>query len=354
MTDLEFMERALLLARRGLGKVSPNPAVGAVLVKQGRIVGEGFHQYQGLKHAEVLACEQAGDAAAAGAALYLNLEPCAHQGRTGPCCDYLIARKIARVVAAMQDPHPLVSGRGFQRLREAGVQVDVGLLEKEAGVLNEGFSKFVTSGDPFATLKSALSLDGKIAGPRVQSREFFSGPESAARTEGLRLQADAICVGAGTVLADDPLLTYRGPEPRRRPLVRIVLDPHGRIAPDRRMFADPSPIWWVRPALHGALPPHVSLMQPGQGNAATWKAVLKRMAFEGMYHLLIEGGGETNAAALQAGIVDKILLIYAPRLIGGRATTGVIGGAGFDPAIPVTEVTVTRVGADFWIEGYLR
>ncbi|MBI2821728.1 MAG: bifunctional diaminohydroxyphosphoribosylaminopyrimidine deaminase/5-amino-6-(5-phosphoribosylamino)uracil reductase RibD [Acidobacteria bacterium] len=351
MTDREFMERALMLARHGLGNVSPNPLVGAVLVKQDRVVGEGFHLYQQVKHAEVVACEQAGEEAA-GATLYLNLEPCAHQGRTGPCCDYLIRKKIARVVAAMEDPHPLVSGQGFERLRQAGIRVEVGLMEKEAAKLNEAFAKFATCGLPFVTIKSAMSLDGKIAGCTRNQREYFSGPESAARVELLRLQVDAIAVGAETVLADDPLLTYRGGKARRRPLVRILLDPRGRVPLELRLFEDPSPVWWVRPPAP-RLPPHVSLIESGADPESTWSRILKKMAEEAMYHLLIEGGGETNAGALRAGIVDKILWIYAPKLIGGKTVTSVIGGAGFNPAIALKDLSGSQVGQDFWIEAYV-
>ena len=353
MSDQVFMERALQLARRGWGNVSPNPAVGAVLVREAEVVGEGFYQYQRVKHAEVLACECAGDKAA-GATLYLNLEPCAHQGRTGPCCDYLIRCRVGRVVAAMSDPNPRVAGRGFQRLRDAGMRVDVGLMEREASVLNEAFAKFVTTGVPFVTIKTAMSLDGKISNARSGQREYFSCPESEARTESLRLQADAIAVGAGTVLADDPLLTYRGPGQRRRPLVRVLLDPHGRVGLTRRLFQDPSPVWWVRPAGLPVVPGHVSAIPSEVDRGAAWRNVLKKMSEEGMYHLLIEGGGETNAGALEAGIVDKVLFIYAPRLVGGKESTGAVGGAGFHPAIRLRDTTVTQAGSDFWIEGYVN
>ncbi len=352
MNDAEFMQRALQLARRGLGQVSPNPAVGAVLVREGRTVGEGFHRYQAIKHAEVLACEQAGDSAR-GATLYINLEPCAHQGRTPPCCDYLIEKKISRVVAAMHDPNPLVLGRGLERLRHAGVKVEVGLLEREAAALNEGFAKFVTLGVPFVTIKSAISLDGKITNARG-GREYFSGSESNSRVEALRLQSDAIAVGATTVLADDPMLTYRGQGRRGRPLVRILLDRHGRIGPDRRVFQDPSPIWWVRPESELALPPHVERIDPGSDHDSCWRTILERMAAEKMYHLLIEGGGEANAGALSAGVVDKIVCIYTPKLIGGSRAVSLIGGDGFDPPLQVTRLAGYQLGSDFWIEGYLK
>ncbi|HEV8131918.1 MAG TPA: bifunctional diaminohydroxyphosphoribosylaminopyrimidine deaminase/5-amino-6-(5-phosphoribosylamino)uracil reductase RibD [Acidobacteriota bacterium] len=352
MNDAELMRRALLLAHRGLGRVSPNPAVGAVLVKNGRVVGEGFHQYQQVKHAEVIACEQAGTEAT-GASLYINLEPCAHQGRTRPCCEYLAGKKIARVVAAMQDPNPLVNGRGFRSLKEAGIEVEVGLLEAEAASLNESYTKFITLGIPFVTVKAAMSLDGKIASASGTVREHFSGPDSNTRNEALRLQVDAIAVGANTVLADDPLLTYRGKEKRRRPLIRILLDPHARVDPQCRLFQDPTPIWWVRPRAGRPLPAQVSLIEPGSEYASSWKAILTRMTAEKMYHLLIEGGGETNAGALMARIVDKVIFICCPKLVGGRETTGVIGGEGFRPPISLKKMTVSQVGSDFWVEGYL-
>ncbi|HEY3128773.1 MAG TPA: bifunctional diaminohydroxyphosphoribosylaminopyrimidine deaminase/5-amino-6-(5-phosphoribosylamino)uracil reductase RibD [Acidobacteriota bacterium] len=352
MNDAEFMRRALQLARQGLGRVSPNPAVGAVLVKDGRIVGEGFHQYQEIKHAEVLACRQAADEAWGGT-MYVNLEPCSHQGRTPPCCEYLIEKKISRVVAAMKDPNPLVSGKGLERLRRAGVKVEVGLLEKEAAVLNEGFTKFVTLGVPFVTIKSAISLDAKMTSASGE-RQHFSGLESDARVEALRLQSDAIAVGSQTVLADDPMLTYRGEQKRRRPLVRILLDRHGQIGLDRRLFRDPSPVWWVRPETPLALPRHVTLVDPGSNHASCWRAVLGRMTTDAMYHLLIEGGGETNASALSAGIVDKIACIYAPQLIGGSRAVSMIGGAGFDPPLSLKRLTGYQMGDDFWIEGYLK
>jgi diaminohydroxyphosphoribosylaminopyrimidine deaminase/5-amino-6-(5-phosphoribosylamino)uracil reductase len=353
MTDLEFMQRALSLAERGSGKVSPNPAVGAVLVKDGKIVGEGFHQYEQRLHAEVIACEQAGEAASR-ATLYVNLEPCAHQGRTPPCCDYLAAKKIGRVVSAMQDPNPLVSGRGFERLRQAGIAVEVGVLGAEAAALNEAYTKFIRERIPFVTIKTAMSLDGKITSARRQGRELFTGPESNAVTEKLRLQADAIAVGSASVLTDDPLLTYRGPEKRRRPLVRVLLDPHGRVGLDRRLFEEPPPIWWVRPPLQLSLPDNITLIHPESGHAETWRRVLQRMAEEGMYHLLIEGGGETNASALGAGIVDKLLFAYTPKILGGRTTIGPVGGEGFCPPLEVNSMTAERIGSDIWIHAYLR
>ena len=352
MSDHEYMERALALARRGAGRVSPNPLVGAVVVREQRVVGEAFHDYAGTKHAEVLACEQAGRAAE-GATLYLNLEPCSHHGRTPPCSDYLIQAGIRRVVAAMEDPNPAVRGRGFERLRQAGVAVETGLLRAEAESLNEGFTKWITSGLPFVTLKSAMSLDGKIANDPPGRREFLSGPESAERTQALRLQADAIVVGSGTVLADDPLLTYRGGEKRRRPLVRILLDVSGRVSLQRRLFLEPEPVWWVVSRLPANAPAHVVHVPPAAEPSATWHEVLKRMAGEGMHHLLIEGGAETSASALRSDIVDKLCFVYAPKLIGGAAVSAV-GGSSFNPPLLVRSLRCRESGEDCWLEGYLH
>src|SRR6202521_4406445 len=244
-TDEQLMRRALELARAGVGLVSPNPAVGAVVVDaSGREVGSGTHTYDGLKHAEVIALEQAGDAARGGT-LYLNLEPCSHQGRTGPCADAVIAAGIRRVVCSMEDPNPQVAGRGFAKLRGSGIKVDIGLFAAEARKLNESFSKYIRSGKPLVTLKSAMTLDGKIADatkpgaepgsttPATESARsgyhWITGEVARAHVQQLRHQSDAILAGVGTVMADDPLLTDRSGLPRRRRLLRVILDSYLRI-----------------------------------------------------------------------------------------------------------------------------
>src|SRR5450631_2430525 len=243
--DEQYMRRALDLARAGVGLVSPNPAVGAVVVDaSGREVGAGTHTYDGITHAEVLALQQAGNAARGGT-LYLNFEPCSHQGRTGPCADAVIAAGIRRVVCSMQDPNPRVAGRGFAKLRAAGVEVEVGLFQAEAKKLNESFAKYIRLGKPLVTLKSALTLDGKIAdatkpgtepGSAMPATEgarsgyhWITGEVARAHVQQLRHRNDAIMVGVGTVLADDPLLTDRSGHSRRRPLLRVVLDSRLRL-----------------------------------------------------------------------------------------------------------------------------
>src|SRR5690349_25117993 len=244
--DDRYMQKALELARQGIGLASPNPCVGAVLVKDGQIVGFGSHTYEGLKHAEVLALEQAGERAR-GATLYLNLEPCCHQGRTGPCADALIAAGVRRVVASIPDPNPLVAGQGFARLRAAGIEVELGPGEDEARKLNESFAKYIRHKTPLVTLKAAMTLDGKIAPPPGESSNptalgaggvsggWITSEAARAHVHQLRHQHDAILVGVGTIIADDPLLTDRSGLPRRRPLLRVILDSRLRLPLESRV-----------------------------------------------------------------------------------------------------------------------
>src|ERR1039458_4899621 len=243
--DEQHMRRALDLARAGVGLASPNPAVGALVVDaSGREVGAGTHTYDGVKHAEILALEQAGPAARGGT-LYLNLEPCSHQGRTGPCAGAVIAAGISRVICSMEDPNPQVAGQGFAKLRASGIKVEIGLFQAEAKKLNESFAKYIRHGKPLVTLKSAMTLDGKIAdatrpgaepGSATPATEgarsgyhWITGEVARAHVQQLRHQSDAILAGVGTVMADDPLLTDRSGLPRRRKLLRVILDSYLRI-----------------------------------------------------------------------------------------------------------------------------
>src|SRR6202140_1598587 len=235
--DTHFMEHALDLARKGTGLASPNPAVGCVIVKDGAILGEGFHQYDRKDHAEIVALKQAGERAR-GATLYVTLEPCNHTGRTGPCTEAIIAAGISRVVAAMEDPNPKTRGTGFGRLREVGIEVQSGLLEAEAKKLNEAFSHWITKRMPFVTLKSALTLDGQLALPKPRKgkkREWITSEESRAEVHRMRHASDAVLTGIGTILADDPLLTDRSGLPRRRRLLRVIMDTRLRLSPKSRI-----------------------------------------------------------------------------------------------------------------------
>jgi diaminohydroxyphosphoribosylaminopyrimidine deaminase/5-amino-6-(5-phosphoribosylamino)uracil reductase len=388
--DDQHMRRALELARAGLGLVSPNPAVGAVVVDvTGREVGAGTHTYDWVRHAEVLALEQAGDRAR-GATLYLNLEPCSHQGRTGPCADAVIAAGIARVVCSMQDPNPRVAGQGFGKLHEAGIKVELGLFEAEARKLNESFAKYIRHEKPLVTLKSAMTLDGKIADAKKPGTEHNSEaiPESSSETcsvmpatEGarsgyhwitgevarahvqqLRHQNDAILAGVGTVMADDPLLTDRSGMPRRRKLLRVILDSYLRIPPDSRVIqtAENDVLVMYSTAEEQT---RLTLETKGirlQQIAATpdgrpdFSAIIQSLGELQITSLLIEGGSLVNGAALASGEVDKVFLYYAPKIFGDGAVPFIAGESLHGRAECVQRFELHRFGEDFAVEGYLR
>jgi diaminohydroxyphosphoribosylaminopyrimidine deaminase / 5-amino-6-(5-phosphoribosylamino)uracil reductase len=380
--DERFMARALELASKGIALASPNPRVGAVLVSgDGEIIGEGFHAYDGVKHAEVLALEQAG-AGARGATLYLNLEPCSHQGRTGPCADAVIASGIQRLVCAMRDPNPLVAGRGFAKVRDAGVEVVEGVFAAEARKLNEGFAKRIRTGLPLVTLKAAMTLDGKIAPPPAEITDiglsqpgWITSEIARAHVQELRHAADAIMIGVGTVVSDNPLLTDRTGLPRRRPLLRVVLDSQLRLPLDSRLvktarndvlvfcsFAEEK----KRAALEerGIMVEQVPLAtnEPGgaiavAGGRPDLKAVVERLGARDLNSLIIEGGAAVNWAALSAGIVDKVFLYYAPKILGGGNSIPFALGAGYkkmDEAAYLRNLELHRFGEDFAVEAYLR
>jgi len=377
--DEQLLRRALELARAGIGLASPNPYVGAVIADpEGNVVGEGTYTYAGVTHAEILALHAAGERARGGT-LYINLEPHAHQGRTPPCTDALIAAGIKRVVASMADPNPKVSGRGFERLRGAGIQVEIGALEHEAKRLNEAFARFIRSGVPFVTLKSAMTLDGKIA-PAADQNNFdhsdnskfrgtwITGELARAHVQELRHEHDAILVGIGTVLADNPLLTDRRGRLRRRPLLRVIFDSHLRLPVDSRLVhsaaeqstndllvfcssAGDKDSRQKRTQLE-QMGVHVEMVAAGSDGRLDLQAVLLCLAQLEITSVMIEGGSRVNAAALTAGIVDKVFLYYAPKFLGERAIP-FLGPSGFDP-ICLKQIQTHSFGADLAIEGYLR
>ena len=377
-TDNQHMRQALELARAGVGLVSPNPAVGAVVVDaSGREVGAGTHTYDGVKHAEILALEQAGDRAR-GANLYLNLEPCSHQGRTGPCADAVIAAGITRVVCSMQDPNPRVAGQGFGKLHEAGIKVELGLFEADAKKLNESFAKYIRHGKPLVTLKSAMTLDGKIADatkpgadpnsaipPSEGARggyHWITGEVARAHVQQLRHQHDAILAGVGTVMADDPLLTDRSGMPRRRKLLRVILDSYLRISPESRVIqtAENDVLVMYSTAEEQA---RQALEKKGirlQQIAATadgrpdFSAIIKSLGEQQITSLLIEGGSLVNGAALASGEVDKVFLYYAPKIFGEGAVPFIAGESLHGRAQCVQRFELHRFGEDFAVEGYLR
>ena len=352
--------------------------MGAIVADDaGTIVGNGFHTYDGVKHAEVLALEQAGSKAR-GATLYINLEPCSHQGRTGSCADAVIAAGIRRVVACIADPNPLVSGRGFARLRDAGIEVASGILEEDAKSLNESFAKYIRHHTPLVTLKAAMTLDGKIAPPPSESQNptalgaggatggYITSEPARAHVQELRHQHDAIMVGVGTVIADDPLLTDRSGHPRRRPLLRVILDSLLRLPLESRLVKTAKDDVLVLCSLaeekkkerlqaHGIRVVQVPYSTPdGRPDMTAVARSLGEMEITG---LLIEGGAMVNWAALASGIVDKVFLYYAPKILAGTGSVPFAAGPGFRhmrDAAHVKSLRLHRFGEDFAVEGYLR
>ncbi|HJQ33451.1 MAG TPA: bifunctional diaminohydroxyphosphoribosylaminopyrimidine deaminase/5-amino-6-(5-phosphoribosylamino)uracil reductase RibD [Pyrinomonadaceae bacterium] len=359
--DSRMMARALELAARGAGQVSPSPLVGCVVVDaNGEVVGEGFYLYEGLKHAETLALEEAG-ARARGATAYVTLEPHAHTGRTPPCTEALIRAGVARVVAPVEDPNPLVAGRGFEELRRAGVAVTVGVLAREAARQNEKYIHALKTGRPFVHLKLACSLDGRIATSTGHAR-WISSAESRAQAHRMRHESDAILVGAGTATVDDPLLTDRSGLARRRPLLRVVLDEHLRLGPDSNLAktAREAPVLVFtsetsdkeRAAALEAQGVEVVRAASGGRDLASVLAELARREVQG---LIVEGGSGVAGAFLRAGLVDKASFFIAPLILGADAL-GAIGGAGplnVADAARLRDVETRRHGDDVEVTGYL-
>jgi len=372
-TDERFLNQALDLARQGIGLTSPNPCVGAVIVDaKGAAVGAGSHTYDGLKHAEILALEQAGEKAR-GATLYVNLEPCSHQGRTAPCADALITAGISRVVACMEDPNPLVRGQGFAKLRDAGIHVSSSISEEQAKALNESFAKYIRHHTPLVTLKAAMTLDGKIGAPASISATgmstrgaWITGEAARAHVQQLRHQSDAILVGVGTVIADNPLLTDRSGRPRRRPLLRVILDSRLRLPLGSSVvtsaqedvlilcsFAEEKKKKQLlkRGVRVEQLPRSTSDGHPDM------PAIVRFLGQLEITGLLIEGGALVNWAALSAAVVDKVFFYYAPRILGGTGSIPLAGGSGFasiGDAACVKSIRLHRFSEDFAVEGYLK
>ncbi len=356
-----MMQRALELAAQGIGQVSPGPLVGTVIVDDHeQIAGEGFYIYDQIKHAETLALERAGERARNGTA-YISLEPHAHQGRTPPCTEALIRAGVKRVVSPIEDPNLKVSGAGFARLREAGVEVCTGLLAEEAARLNESYIHFMRAGRPFVHLKMAVSLDGKIA-TRTGDSRWIAGDEARARAHELRHQYDAILVGSGTVLADDPLLTDRSGRPRRRPLLRVILDDRLRLPNDYQLSqtAHQLPVLLFTSSDAG---PSSKLKELGveliriEGGARDLFAMLNELANREIQSVLVEGGGTLAGALIDARLVNKVTFFIAPMLIGGLQAPAAIAGTGANrikDALQLEDVEIVKWGRDVEITGYPR
>jgi diaminohydroxyphosphoribosylaminopyrimidine deaminase/5-amino-6-(5-phosphoribosylamino)uracil reductase len=359
--DERMMRRALDLAARGVGQVSPSPLVGCVIVAEdGEVVGEGFYLYEGVKHAETLALEQAGTRARGGCA-YVSLEPHAHHGRTPPCTDALIEAGIRRVVAAIEDPNPSVSGKGFAHLRERGIEVHTGLLAREAERLNEKYIGCLREGRPFVHLKLACSLDGRTA-TRTGDSRWITGLESRARVHELRHEYDAILIGAGTALTDDPLLTDRSGKTRRRPLTRVVLDRGARLSPDAQLAltAHDAPVLLF--ASEHAPSSSIARLEArgvevirGANDGRDLLPVLKQLVNRSIQSVLVEGGATVAGAFLDARLVDKASFFIASIIIGGGDATPAIGGNGAEKiadAINLRDVQIATHGRDLEITGY--
>jgi len=355
-----MMARALELAALGAGQVSPGPLVGCVLVgNRGEVVGEGFYVYEGLKHAETLALEQAGERAR-GATAYITLEPHAHTGRTPPCTQALLRAGVERVVATIEDPNPLVSGRGFAELRDAGVEVTVGVLAREAARQNEKYIHAILNGRPFVHLKLACSLDGRIATSTGHAR-WISSAESRARAHLMRRESDAILVGSGTAFVDDPLLTDRSGLSRRRPLLRVVLDERLRLGPESQLAstARETPVLVftsesVEQTKVAALEECGVEVLKTHGGGRGLTDVLAELNRRQVQGLLVEGGAGVAGAFLRAGLVDKASFFIAPLILGADAL-GAVGGAGpltVGEATRLRDVETHRHGDDVEVTGY--
>lgn len=335
MGNVNFMREALQLARQGLGRTSPNPAVGAVVVHSGQVVGRGFHTWAGIKHAEVIALEQAG-ANTKGATVYVTLEPCSHTGRTGPCVDALLNAGVAKVIAAMRDPNPLVSGAGLEKLKAAGVEVSVDAQHTaEAEELNEPFSHFMTTRLPLVTVKSAVTLDGKIAAP-LNNEGWITSETARTHVQTLRHQTDAILTGIGTVLNDDCLLTDRSEMERSRPLLRVVLDSQLRIPLNSKMVLSADRDLLIIGTSAAAAERKRALesrgvrvlIADGPKGRTDIKAVVAHLGRENYLSLMVEAGSKVNWAFLDSGVADKIFFYYAPKILGGLESLPVAGGSG--------------------------
>lgn len=360
--DSKYMKRALELAEKGRGFTSPNPMVGAVIVKNGQIIGEGYHERFGEAHAEVNAISSATESVE-GATIYVTLEPCSHYGKTPPCSDLIIDRKLKKVVVAATDPNPLVSGRGLDRLRKAGIEVVEGVLEAESNKLNEVFNKFITTQTPFVLMKYAMSLDGKIATQTGDSK-WISSEKSREHAHHLRGYLSGIMVGIGTVLKDDPQLTCRVqgyPNP-----VRILLDSQLRVPLDSKILKNQdeaqtliltteyAPLSMQREIEKLGVE---VLTVPERDEKVDLKAALSELGKKGIDSILLEGGGTLNAAALEAGIVDKVTIYIAPKIIGGAEAISPVMGRGVEmmkDAYGLSDMQVTKLNEDIFVEGYLR
>ena len=354
------MEKALELAAMGIGKVNPNPLVGAVIVKNGEIIGEGYHECYGEAHAERNAVKNAVEPVE-GSTIYVTLEPCAHYGKTPPCVDLIIEKKFKRVVIGMLDPNEKVSGKSIEKLKKHGIEVLVGVKEEECKKMNEIFIKYITSKIPFVVLKSGISLDGKIATYSGESK-WITSEESREDAQNLRNRLSSIMVGVNTVVADDPELTCRINSEKK--LIRIVLDSNLSIPLDSKLVKNKDKLTIVATALNSNEEKKKSLRDLGvkvievseKNNRVNLKELVKILGQEGIDSILIEGGGTLNFSALEENIVDKAIFYIAPKILGGENSKSCIAGIGFsklDDAVNLKNLSYRKIGEDLVVEGYI-
>jgi len=360
-SDKTFMGIAIGLARKGMGKTSPNPAVGAVLVKKGKVIASAYHRRAGEMHAEAAAIKKAGKAAR-GATLYGTLEACAHYGKTPPCVDAIMESGVKRAVFAMKDPNPLNRGRGIKKLKQAKIKTECGVLEKESAALNKPFIKFMASRMPYVTLKMAQSLDGKIADARGRSK-WISSEDSREFVHRLRSQNDAVLIGVNTLLKDDPLLTDRATKNKRQP-ARIIIDTDLRTPLTARIFKNSGFDGGRILIIGGKGAPRKKktllekkgaevILLPERKKRVDLRALMKHLAKMNISSVLCEGGGEISASLLNEGLVDEVLFFVAPRIIGGRTSPTSCDGSGSDieGSIRLKAIGVKRIGRDILIRG---
>lgn len=356
MEDEIYMAEALHLAKNGIGRTSPNPMVGAVIVKDGRIIASGWHRKAGTPHAEIHALNMAGELAR-DATIYVTLEPCAHFGKTGPCADALIKAGLRRVVVAMLDPNPLVSGKGIEKLRTAGLEITLGVLEDEAKKLNKVFCKWVSTGFPFVILKTAMTLDGKIATKDGESK-WITGEAARERVHELRDRVDAIFVGIGTVLADNPSLTTRISGGIGKNPIRVILDSAAKIPLDAKVLTDKAAKTIVavserasRERVREILNTGAEVVTAGE-DRVDLKALLKILGEREITSVLIEGGGEVNFSFAREKLFDRIYAFVAPKILGGGLSKSAFGGDGFDKlssAAVLENTEIEKLGEDLLI-----
>lgn len=355
------MERALELAMKGLGKVNPNPLVGAVIVKNGEIIGEGYHERYGEAHAERNAVKNAVKPVE-GSTIYVTLEPCAHYGKTPPCVDLIIEKKFKKVVIGMLDPNEKVSGKSIEKLKKHGIEVIVGVKEEECKKMNEIFIKYITSKIPFVILKSGMSLDGKIATYSGESK-WITSKESREDAQNLRNRLSSIMVGVNTVVADDPFLTCRVNTEKQ--LIRIVVDTNLRIPLDSKVVNNNDKLTIVATTLKADVNKKQALRAlgvkvievPEKNNKVNLKELVKSLGQEGIDSILIEGGGTVNFSALEENIVDKVIFYIAPKILGGENSKSCIAGIGFsalDNAVNLKDMSYRKIGGDLVVEGYIK